>query len=149
MGGLYYEDYEVGAVYTTAARTVTEADVVTYAGLSGDQNALHMDEEYAKTTVFGTRIAHGLLGTSIAMGLFNRLGLSEGTSLAFLGIDDWRFLRPIFIGDTVRVRVTVEAKRLSSKGDRGVVRRRLSLENQRGEVVQEGIAVGLVACRPR
>lgn len=148
MAGLFFEEYEVGAVYTTPGRTITEADVVNYAGVSGDYYPLHTDEEFSRKTVFGTRVAHGLLGMSVAFGLAFRLGISEGTTLAFLALEDWRFLGPIKFGDTIHVRMTIVEKRPSSKSGRGIVKRRLSLVNQGGEVVQEGTAVVLVACRP-
>ena len=141
------EDFAVGQVMQTAARTVTEADLVAFAGLSGDYNAIHTDAEYAKQTAFGQRIAHGMLVFAIALGLGVRTGVLDGTVLAFLGIEDWKFLRPVLIGDTVHLRWTVLEARLSSKPGAGVLKRRLEIVNQRGEVVQTGVTVTLVKSR--
>src|ERR1051326_2352280 len=106
MTPLYFEDFEQDREYVTRSRTITEADVVAFAGLSGDFNPLHVDEEFAKTTIFGARIAHGLLGLSVASGLINQLGLGEGTVMAFLGLT-WNFKGVIRIGDTITVRQLV------------------------------------------
>lgn len=135
--GMYFEDFEVGQEFLSPARTITEADVVQFAALSGDYNPLHTDAEYARETQFGERIAHGLLGLAIASGLTGRLGLFEGTALAFLGVD-WRFTGPIFFGDTIRVKIKIAEKREAKKPDRGIIIRDTSVVNQRGEVVQQG-----------
>jgi len=135
--GFYFEDFNEGDVLVTVSRTVTETDVVIFAGLSGDYNQLHTDEEYAKTTVFGGRIAHGFLGLSIASGLTDRLKYLEGTAMAILGIN-WKFVGAIRLGDTIHVRVEVESKRESKKTDRGIVTFFEQIINQKGEVVQEG-----------
>jgi acyl dehydratase len=137
MDQRYFEDFEPGQEFVTRSRTITEADVVAFAGLSGDFNPLHMDEEFAKQTVFGARIAHGLLGLSIASGLINQLGIGEGTVMAFLGLT-WNFKGAIKFGDTITVRERVAEKRETSKKDRGILRMGISVVNQRGEVVQEG-----------
>jgi acyl dehydratase len=105
--GLYLEDFEVGQKMTTASRTLTETDIVNFAGLSGDFNQIHTDEEYSKNTIIGQRVAHGILGLSIASGLVMQTGIMEGTVQLFREISGWRFLKPIFIGDTVRVTVEV------------------------------------------
>ena len=144
---MYIEDFKTGQELTTAARTVTEADVVAFAGLSGDYNSLHTDAEYAKGTQFGQRIAHGMLAFSIATGLGVRTGVLDGTVLAFLGIEDWKFLKPVFIGDTIRLRWTVTEARLSSKPGSGVLKRRMEILNQRNEVVQTGTTAALVKAR--
>ena len=144
---MYIEDFKAGQELTTAARTVTEADVVAFAGLSGDYNSLHTDAEYAKGTQFGQRIAHGMLAFSIATGLGVRTGVLDGTVLAFLGIEDWKFLKPVFIGDTIRLRWTVTEARLSSKPGSGVLKRRMEILNQRNEVVQTGTTAALVKSR--
>jgi acyl dehydratase len=145
----FIEDFEVGETLTTAARTVTEADVVAFAGLSGDYNAIHTDAEYARGTQFGQRIAHGMLVFSIATGLGVRTGVTDGTVIAFLGIEDWKFLKPVFIGDTVRLRWTVTEARLSSRPGSGVLKRRLEILNQRDEVVQAGTTVTMVKSKAR
>lgn len=145
--GRYFEEFSVGDTFTSPARTVTEADVVTFAGLSGDYNPLHTDEEFAKTTPFGRRIAHGVLGLSITTGLMARLGLFDGTAVAFLGLD-WRFTKPIFIGDTIHFEMEVLEKRETRHPDRGVLVRGVKLLNQRGEVVQEGTMTIMVRRKP-
>lgn len=144
----YWQDFRAGEVFESQARTVTEADVVTFTGLSWDLNPLHTDEEAARCGPFGRRIAQGALGLSVAVGLVSRLGQLDGTAVAMLGIDEWRFHKPLFIGDTVRVRVTIGAVRASSTPGRGVVDRRVDLLNQDGEVVQGGRLPVLVAGRP-
>jgi acyl dehydratase len=137
MESLYFEDFELGQEFITRSRTITEADVVAFAGLSGDFNPLHTDEEFAKKTMFGTRIAHGLLGLSIASGLINQLGIAEKTVMAFLGLN-WNFKTALKFGDTISVLQRVIEKRETSKTDRGILRLAISVINQHGEVVQEG-----------
>jgi len=134
--GKYFEDFEVGQKYTTPARTVTEADIVNFCGLSGDFNPLHTNEPYAKTTIFGGRVAHGPVGTSIASGLIVRTGLFEGTTVAFLGYS-WRFLKPVKIGDTIFVHMTVKETRLARPG-RGIITFDTETLNDRDEVVATG-----------
>ena len=137
MEPLYFEDFEIDREYVTRSRTITEADVVAFAGLSGDFNPLHTDEEFAKKTMFGTRIAHGLLGLSIASGLINQIGIAEGTVMAFLGMT-WNFKGALKAGDTITVHQRVAERRETSKQDRGILRMAISVINQHGEVVQEG-----------
>ena len=141
---LFFEDLQVGDEWTTPARTITEADVVNFAGLSGDFNALHMNEEFAKGTIFGRRIAHGLLGLSISSGLV--IQTIRTAIMAFLGIE-WRFLKPIFFSDTIHVVVRVEEKRTTKKPGRGIVTWGRKIVNQHGEVVQEGVSKTMVAMR--
>lgn len=140
MPGLYYEDFAVGQQWLSPRRTVTEADIVAFAGVSGDFNPLHTDEEFCRNeTPFGGRIAHGALVLSIATGLKFRLGLTEGTLIAFLGMQEWNFKGPVRIGDTVAVRVIIESLRATKHPERGVVVQRVQVINQKGEVVQEGL----------
>lgn len=145
----YFEDLEVGTVFSTPGRTVTEADIVNFAGLSADYNPLHVDAEYCKeNTIFGERVAHGLLGLVISSGLFTRSDLNyriRETTLALLGINSWMFKGPIRIGDTIHVDVEIVGKRETGKADRGVVVFKRKLVNQRGEVVQEGEMPMLIA----
>jgi len=133
----YFEDIRVGDQYVSPGRTVTEADIVAFAGLSGDYNILHTDAEYMRTSIFGERIAHGLLGLALQSGLGTRAMARPFATLAFLGLR-WRFKAPIKIGDTIKVRLKVTDKRETSKPDRGIVVIQRSVLNQRGEVVQEG-----------
>jgi len=144
--GLFFEELEEGATYTTKSRTVTEADIVNFAGVSGDFNELHLNEEHAKKTAFGKRIAHGMLGLAICSGLVQQLDLYNDTLIAFLGIT-WSFKGPIFIGDTVHAEQTIKSKRLTKKPGRGVLVLETRLINQRGEAVQEGERTVMVRTR--
>ncbi len=137
---LYFEDLETGDTFETPARTVTEADVVNFAGLSGDFHALHMDETYASGTPHGRRIAHGLLVVSISSGLVSRLPLMrllERTTIGLAGIE-CRFVKPTFIGDTIRVTLTIAGKTPGRRPDRGTLDMRRTALNQDGEPVMEG-----------
>jgi acyl dehydratase len=142
----FFEDFRTGQVFRSQGRTITEADVVMFAGWSWDTNAVHTDAESAQLGRFGERIAHGILGLSVAMGLASRLGVFEGSSIALLGIDGWQFRRPLMIGDTVRCQVEILDARLTGKGDAGILRRRFTLLNQRDESVQQG-EIGLMVSR--
>ncbi len=144
MVGMFWEEWDIGAEFQTASRTITEADIVNFAGISGDYNPLHIDEEFCKQTQFGTRIAHGPLVYSIAAGLLFQLHLYDDTLIAFLGFDSLKFTMPVKIGDTVRVRIEVLEKRETSNPDRGVMKRLLQVLNQRDEVVQEGVQAFLL-----
>lgn len=137
--GLYYEDFHIGQQFTSPGRTITETDVVNFAGISGDYNPLHTDECYAQNTVFKRRIAHGVLGVSIVTGLTARMGIFEGTVIGLLEIEKWKFLKPIYLGDTVRVEMAIVEKIETSKKDRGLVVRQIRLTNQNNEIVQEGL----------
>jgi acyl dehydratase len=129
---VFLEEFHVGAETLTAPRTVTEADVMAFAQLSGDYNPLHTDEAFAATTPFKGRVAHGALVLSIATGLISGTGQLDGTALAFLGIEGWKFIGPVRFGDAVRVRMTVlEARPSSSRPDAGVLKRRIEVLNQR------------------
>ncbi|MGE7778902.1 MaoC/PaaZ C-terminal domain-containing protein [Peribacillus sp. NPDC097264] len=139
MGTLFFEDFEVDTTFETPGRTITESDIMLFAGISGDYNALHTDEEFGKRTKFGQRIAHGMLGISIATGLMSRSGIFEGSAVALLGINNWKFVNPIFIGDTIHVRFKITEKRLSkSNPETGILNRYYELINQRNEIVQQG-----------
>ena len=137
-GGLYFEEFAVGDVTESVGRTITEADVVNFAALSGDWNLIHTDAEYSKAQMFGQRVAHGLLVLSIASGLAVRLGFMEDTVIAFRGLE-WKFARPVFIGDTVRLRVTVDEKKEMARLGGGLVNFKLDVLNQKDEVVQRGV----------
>lgn len=147
--GRYFEEFSVGDMIVTAGRTVSEADIVGYAGLSGDFNQIHTDEEYARSTLFGRRVAHGLLGLSIASGLAVQTGFMESTIMAFREIQEWKFSKPIFIGDTIHVKLEVlELKAMPRLGG-GAVTIKLDVVNQSGEVVQQGKWVALMLSRPK
>ncbi|ROQ38260.1 acyl dehydratase [Frondihabitans sp. PhB188] len=134
----FLEDLEAGQTFVTPGRTITEADVVSFASWTNDNNQVHTDAEFAKSTRYGRRVVHGLLGTSLCLGLIARTGVFEGSAVALLGIDGWSFSAPIFIGDTVTCTVEILSTRLTSSGTTGIVERAVSLRNQRGEVVQSG-----------
>jgi len=135
--GMYFEDFQVGYRVVSPGRTITESDVVMFAGLSGDYNQLHTDAEFAASTQFGRRIAHGLLGLSVASGLASRLGFIEGTAEAFMSLE-WKFRRPIYIGDTIHVEVEVANTRAMPRAGGGIVDFNVDVVNQNGETVQKG-----------
>lgn len=135
--GLYLEEFEIGREFTSPTRVITEADINTFATLSGDHNALHTDEEYARSTPFGQRIAHGLLGLSIASGLACQGGFIDSTVLAFTGLQ-WKFKAPVFIGDTITMQATVAKNRPLRATGGGLVVLDIDVTNQDGQVVQTG-----------
>ena len=142
----FFDDIEVGEEYESPGRTVTETDIVIFAGLSGDYNVLHTDAEFMKGSIFGERIAHGLLGLAMQAGLFSRATTPYAT-VASTGLR-WKFKGPIKIGDTIRVLAKVLAKRETEKPDQGVITLERKVLNQRDEVVQEGETDVLVERRP-
>jgi acyl dehydratase len=139
MAGKYFDEFVVGEEFVTPTRTMTETDLVMFAAMSGDYNELHTSEEFGKKNQFGKRIGHGLLGLAVSHGLFFRLGLVEGTAIAFLGIESWNFEAPLFIGDTIRVQIRVAEKKESrSKPDRGVVKFFFEILKESGTRIQSG-----------
>jgi acyl dehydratase len=146
--GLYFGEFKEGMSFLSPGRTVTESDIVSFAGLSGDYNQIHTDAEYSKSTPVNERVAHGLLGLAITSGLAVRIGVLEGTVIAFREINNWKFVKTIFIGDTVRVALhVVETKELPRLGG-GAVSIELRLMNQNDEIVMKGIWKVLVASAP-
>jgi len=135
--GLTFEEFNAGEQYESQGRTVTEADVVAFAGLSGDFNPLHTDAEFARATPFGQRIAHGMLVAAMATGMANWTGIFEGTTLALME-QQIRYKEAVRFGDTVRLQLEVADKRETSKPDRGVVRFAARVLNQRDDVVIDG-----------
>jgi acyl dehydratase len=142
---LYFDDVALGQQWESLGRTVTQTDIVNFAGLSGDFNPIHIDHEFAKTTPFRQPIAQGLLIFSMGSGL--GLFYPPMRTLAFLGIRDWLFKGPIFIGDTIRVRSQVQDKEVRARGRRGVITWHRQIINQEGKVVQEGTTLTLVEGR--
>lgn len=118
--GRRFSEFQVGQQFISGGRTITEADVVSFAGLSGDFNPLHTDAEFAKTTPFKQRVAHGMLAAAVSTGLGQTLGIFEGTTLALLE-QAFQYKGPVFFGDTLRLQLTVQGVKPSSKGGKGVV----------------------------
>jgi acyl dehydratase len=145
---MYFEDFEVGLRIVTAGRTVTEADVVNFAALSGDYNMLHTNEEYAKASPFGARIAHGLLVTAMVTGLVDRTGVLEGTTMAFREINEWKFVRPVYLGDTIYAILEVEQTRPLRRLGGGAVTILVEVRNQKEETVMKGRWTVLMFSRP-
>lgn len=147
--GLYFEEFEVGQQIISPGRTVTEADVVTFAGLSGDFNLIHTDAEYSRKGLFGQRVAHGLLGLSITSGLALRTGVLEGTVIAFREINNWKFVKPVFIGDTIHVEMQVIEKKAMPRLGGGMVAIEMDVKKQDGETVMKGSWTVLVMSAPK
>lgn len=136
--GLYFEEFQLGQKLETVGRTITETDVVNFAALSGDYNRIHTDAAYAAATPFGQRIAHGLCVSAIASGLMVRTNIMEGTVLAFREINEWKFSRPVFFGDTIHVQSEVVELKALPRLKGGAVTIKLDVVNQKGEVCQTG-----------
>lgn len=146
--GKFYEELEVGDEFLTPARTITEADVLMYAGLTGDYNPVHTDAEWCKeNNIYKQRIGHGLMGLAYADGLIFRLGLFDGTGLATLNWN-WDFKGPILIGDTLRAIAKITMKRETKKIERGIINEHVTLMNQRGEVIGEGDHLNMIRRLP-
>lgn len=135
--GMYFEEFETGLEILTAARTITETDIVNFAGLSGDFNFIHTNAEAAKETQFGQRVAHGMLVASIATGLAVQQGFIDGTTLAFRELT-WKFTKPVFIGDTIHTRIKITETKPMSKLGGGLVNFEARVLNQNEEVVHKG-----------
>lgn len=142
---LFFDDVEVGREWMSPGRTITEADIVNFAGLSGDFNPIHVDHQFAKNTLFRRPIAHGLLVWSISSGL--TLTSPAMRTVAFTTVKEWHFREPVFIGDTIRVRSTILGIESRSRGRRAAITWQRQLVNQNTKVVQEGIVVTLVEGR--
>jgi acyl dehydratase len=134
MSACYFEDYFEGEVITTPGRTITEADIVNFAGFTGDWAEMHTNEEFSKGAYFGQRIAHGALTFAVSTGLIVRSGaLSDEATIGFYGIDRLRYLKPVLIGDTIKCEIKVMGKQ--DKGKDGVVDLDIRILNQQGEAV--------------
>lgn len=143
---LFFEDVEVGARFEVAGRALAEADLEQFANLSGDHHPIHTDEDYARTTLFGRRIAHGPLGVALAIGMFSKLRQFDKATIAMTDIRDWAFRAPVFIGDVLSLEVTIVGKPKRREAS-GIVERRMRLLKQDGTVAQEGVSGLLMACR--
>jgi 3-hydroxybutyryl-CoA dehydratase len=142
---LFFDDVEVGQEWQSPGRTITEADIVNFAGISNDFNPIHVDHEFARATPFRRPIAHGLLSLSVCSGL--GLYAPPMRTLALLQIRDWHFRGPVFVGDTLSVRSKILEKEVRGRGRRGVVTWQRTFFNQEGKVVQEGVTLTLVEGR--
>lgn len=146
--GMWFEQFDIGQQIITPGRTITESDIVTFAGLSGDYNQIHTDAEFSSKSPFGKRVAHGLLVLAIASGLAMRTGVLEGTVIAFREINNWKFSLPVFIGDTVHVELNiVETKPIPRLGGGSIIIE-LTVKNQRNESTMKGTWNALVASKP-
>jgi len=144
----YFDDMTPGTRWVSPRRTIGEGDVSAFAGLSGDFNPLHVDEVFAAEGPFGRRVVHGALVFGVATGLRQQMGVFNGSLRALLELREWKFVKPVFIGDTIIVVTTVESARPTSKGDAGVVVQRVEVVNQDGVTVQTGQLVSLVSRDP-
>jgi acyl dehydratase len=145
--GLYFEDIQVGQKLVTRGRTITESDLVQFAGLTGDYNPMHTDAEYMKKSQFGQRIAHGMLCLSYAVGQAYQLGFMERTVVAFRGLE-MKFSLPVFIGDTLRTELTIKEMKAMPRLSAGTVDLDVRITNQEGKTVQSGTWQVMMALRP-
>jgi acyl dehydratase len=141
---LYFEDLEEGQVFESTGRTVTETDMTFFSMLSGDWNPIHCDQDFASKTRFGERLVHGAYGIAIATGMMHTLGIFEKSAVAMMSISDWKFIKPITVGMTLRLRLTILDFEEGTSERVGRVNRRLQLVNERGEVVQDGVSDMLI-----
>jgi 3-hydroxybutyryl-CoA dehydratase len=146
--GMYFEEFEEGQTILSTGRTVTETDIVNFAGLSADYNEIHINAVFSEATPIGKRIAHGVLGLSIASGLAVLTGVLEGTIIVFREINAWKFVKPIFIGDTVHVVMKVLETKAMPRVGGGQVLLELDLKNQEDVTTQKGTWKVLVMSKP-
>ena len=146
----FFNDFKVGEEFLTHGRTLTEADMVNFAGVTGDINPLHMDEEYAKTTRFGRRVPHGQLVFVLSLGLAERVigSIFEHSIIAFYGVDRLRFLKPVFIGDTIKLRRRIDALEPRPDGKSGLLTFEDTVLNQGGDVCLRYFPKYLLKTRP-
>jgi acyl dehydratase len=147
--GLYFEEFSVGQKVVTEKRTMTENDIMTFAALSGDNNRIHTDPEFSKTTTFGKQVAHGLLGLAIASGLAWQTGILDGTVIAFREINEWKFVKPVFIGDTIFVELVVKEMKALPRIGGGSVTITMEVKNQNAEVCHRGLWTVLMMSKPK
>ena len=147
MHTYYLEDFKPGQVFTSAGRTITEADLTFFSMISGDWNPIHADAEFAGKTRYGQRVVHGTLGIAICTGMLQQLGIFEESVIAMLNLREWKFLAPLLIGDTVHLELEILGVEPGKSGKSGKVVRRFRLVNQAGVVAQEGDSDALVLTR--
>ncbi len=146
--GMWFEEFEVGQKIITPGRTITESDIVSFAGLSGDFTRIHTDAEFSAKTLFGKRVAHGLLIVSIASGLAARTGVLEGTVMAFREINNWKFSQPVFIGDTIHAEMNIIETKPVPRLKGGSVSIEIAVKNQNEEITMKGTWNVLMTSRP-
>ena len=148
--GFRYEDLHVGMAFRSPGRTITDADLVGFAGLTGDFSELHTSDVYAKNSQFGRRVAHGMLGLAYAHGLmWARTGELRETAIAFLGINNWKFVEPIFVGDTIFVNYRISELRDSkSRPTQAIAIFDVTVVDQNDRIVQRGSKALLVSKVP-
>jgi acyl dehydratase len=147
--GLYFEDFSVGQKVTTEKHTVTENDIMSFAALSGDDNRIHTDPEFSKTTMFGRQVAHGLLGLAIASGLAWKTGILDGTVIAFREVNEWKFVKPVFIDDTIYVEMEVKETKALPRIGGGSVTITLEVKKENDEVCHRGLWTVLMMSKPK
>jgi 3-hydroxybutyryl-CoA dehydratase len=145
--GRYFEEFTLSDTVISAGRTITEADIVNFAGVAGDYTQIHVNAEFARQGIFGQRVAHGLLLMAVASGLMAQLGFIEGTVLALRELT-WKFSLPVFIGDTVHVRSKVSDLKAMRRLGGGAVTFNVQVINQEDKIVQLGRWVLLIASKP-
>jgi len=143
----YFQDFKQGTVFKSSTRLISENDIDRFADLSGDTNPIHVDQKFAKATEFGERIAHGLLTLSLVSGQAVELGIAERTTIAFKSMD-WRFKKPVFIGDTIRSEFKVIERRSLNDQQGGLVVFRIKVFNQNKQTVQTGKWSVVIRSRP-
>lgn len=141
---LYFEDLRQGEVFESSGRTITETDMTFFSMLSGDWNPIHCDQDFASKTRYGERLVHGAYGIAIATGMMHTLGIFEQSAVAMMSISDWKFVKPITVGMTLRLRLTILDFEEGTSERVGRVNRRLQLVNEHDEVVQDGVSDMLI-----
>ena len=145
--GLYFEEFEIGATMVTRGRTISEADLVQFAALTGDFNPMHTDAEYCKNSFMGQRVAHGMLTISYAVGQAYQLGILERTVLGFRGFE-MKFSAPVYIGDTIHAELKVVEKKEARRLGGGIVTTEIRVIKQDGTIAQKGTMLLLMASQP-
>lgn len=144
---LYFEDFEVGQSFESGGRTITETDLTFFSMLSGDWNPIHADSEFAKSTRYGQRLVHGTLGIAIATGMLHELGIFHESAVAMMSINQWKFVAPILVGDTLHLRLEITELDPGKSERVGRLGRRFVMVNQRDEIVQDGMSDLLIKKR--
>ncbi len=147
MSGYYFEDFSAGQTFVSGGRTITETDLTMFSMLSGDWNPIHADAEFAKSTRFGQRVVHGVLGIAVSTGMMHEMGIFHDSVIAMLGYREWNFLAPLLVNDTIHLELTILSTELGKSGKSGKIGRRFQLINQHGKVAQEGESDVLVLTR--